>query len=148
MNGGLRFEAKQEQKGRVAGVAGEVRERAPFRRLSAWKRRVTTPLYWYGYGGRKPRSPSWTAWLAGKLGGQMLNGVLTTVETEAKYEGYLLQQDRQIRRLAEAEGRQIPTDFLYENIPGLSTEVRQKLTRVRPVTLGQAGRIPGSRRRR
>ena len=69
--------------------------------------------------------------------------MLATVETEVKYEGYLQQQDRQIRRIADSEGRQIPTDFAYEGIPGLSTEVRQKLTRVRPGTLGQAGRIPG-----
>ncbi len=82
-------------------------------------------------------------WLAGKLGGPLAHGVLTTVETEIKYEGYLQQQDRQIRRLVDSEGRQIPADFAYENIPGLSTEVRHKLTRVRPGTLGQAGRIPG-----
>ncbi len=83
------------------------------------------------------------AWLAGKLGEPIMHGVLATVETEAKYEGYLLQQDRHIRRMVDSEGRQIPTDFTYQNIPGLSTEVRQKLTRVRPLTLGQAGRIPG-----
>jgi tRNA uridine 5-carboxymethylaminomethyl modification enzyme len=83
------------------------------------------------------------AWLAGKLGEPVMHGVLATVETEVKYEGYLQQQDRQIRRMADSEGRQIPSDFAYENIPGLSTEVRQKLTRVRPITLGQAGRIPG-----
>ncbi len=83
------------------------------------------------------------AWLSAKLGEPLATGVLSTVETEAKYEGYLLQQDRQIRRLVESEGRGIPADFSYECIPGLSNEVRQKLTRVRPVTLGQAGRIPG-----
>jgi tRNA uridine 5-carboxymethylaminomethyl modification enzyme len=83
------------------------------------------------------------AWLSEELGEPLATGVLTTVETEAKYEGYLLQQDRQIRRLVESEGRGIPADFSYECIPGLSNEVRQKLTRVRPVTLGQAGRIPG-----
>ena len=83
------------------------------------------------------------AWLSGHLGEPLATGVLSTLETEAKYEGYLVQQDRQIRRLVEAEGRGIPADFSYECIPGLSNEVRQKLTRVRPVTLGQAGRIPG-----
>ena len=83
------------------------------------------------------------SWLAAKLGGPMIHGVLATVETETKYEGYLLQQDRQIRRLVDAEGRLIPSGFSYESIPGLSNEVRQKLTRVQPVTLGQAGRIPG-----
>jgi tRNA uridine 5-carboxymethylaminomethyl modification enzyme len=45
--------------------------------------------------------------------------------------------------MIDAEGRQIPLDFRYENIPGLSNEVRQKLGRVQPLTLGQAGRIPG-----
>jgi tRNA uridine 5-carboxymethylaminomethyl modification enzyme len=82
-------------------------------------------------------------WLSRELDQPLASGVLTTVETEAKYEGYLLQQDRQIRRMVDAEGRQIPGDFSYEGIPGLSSEARQKLTRVRPVTLGQAGRIPG-----
>jgi len=65
------------------------------------------------------------------------------VETEVKYAGYLAQQERQIRQLADSEGRVIPADFSYESIPGLSNEVRQKLSRVRPGTLGQAGRIPG-----
>ena len=69
--------------------------------------------------------------------------MLTTVETEAKYSGYIAQQDRHVQQLKDAEGRQIPTTFEYDQIPGLSTEVRQKLTRVRPTTLGQAGRIPG-----
>jgi tRNA uridine 5-carboxymethylaminomethyl modification enzyme len=55
----------------------------------------------------------------------------------------MAQQERQIRDLQEAESRRIPNDFAYERIPGLSNEVRQKLTRVRPATLGQAGRIPG-----
>jgi tRNA uridine 5-carboxymethylaminomethyl modification enzyme len=68
---------------------------------------------------------------------------LTTIETESKYEGYLAQQRRQIRQLEQSEGRQIPEGFVYDRIPGLSNEVRQKLARVRPGTLGQAGRIPG-----
>ena len=76
-------------------------------------------------------------------GAKLAHGVLTTVETEAKYEGYLAQQNRQIQQLAQSEGRQIPASFSYDRIPGLSNEVRQKLTRVRPGTLGQAGRIPG-----
>jgi tRNA uridine 5-carboxymethylaminomethyl modification enzyme len=55
----------------------------------------------------------------------------------------LQQQDRQVARLRDAERRAIPETFHYEGIPGLSREVRDKLTRVRPATLGQAGRIPG-----
>jgi tRNA uridine 5-carboxymethylaminomethyl modification enzyme len=82
-------------------------------------------------------------WIVSRLGEQPAHGVLTTVETETKYAGYMSQQQRQIRQLEAAEGRAIPSDFSYQGIPGLSNEVRQKLTRVRPATLGQAKRIPG-----
>jgi tRNA uridine 5-carboxymethylaminomethyl modification enzyme len=70
-------------------------------------------------------------------------GVLTTVETEAKYSGYIRQQDRHIARLRDSEATQIPTSFSYSGVPGISREIQEKLHRVRPTTLGQAGRIPG-----
>src|SRR5690348_3366940 len=76
------------------------------------------------------------------LGEEPIHGVLTTVETETKYAGSMQQEERQIDRLRAADRRRIPSGFEFE-IPGLSTEVRQKLQRVRPETLGQAGRIPG-----
>ncbi len=69
--------------------------------------------------------------------------MLTTIETEIKYAGYFAQQERQIEQLTEGERRRIPESFAYDGIPGLSNEVRQKLNRVRPGTLGQAKRIPG-----
>jgi tRNA uridine 5-carboxymethylaminomethyl modification enzyme len=72
-----------------------------------------------------------------------IRGVLDTVETEVKYAGYIAQQQRQIERLRDAEARRIPSSFTYVDVPGLSNEVREKLTRVQPETLGQAGRIPG-----
>lgn len=65
------------------------------------------------------------------------------IETELKYVGYLEQQRRQIDRLKKAEARGIPTNFAYRGLPGLSNEVVEKMERVRPRTLGQAGRIPG-----
>jgi len=68
---------------------------------------------------------------------------LITVETEIKYAGYIAQQDRQVNQLREAERRKIPASFAYGNIPGLSREVQEKLSRVKPETLGQAGKIPG-----
>jgi len=68
---------------------------------------------------------------------------LKTVETEIKYAGYIDQQKRQIDQLRDAERRLIPGDFSYTDIPGLSREVREKLERVRPGTLGHAGKIPG-----
>jgi tRNA uridine 5-carboxymethylaminomethyl modification enzyme len=82
-------------------------------------------------------------WICGQLGGPPVHGVLETLETELKYAGYIAQQERQVERLREAERRRIPHDFCYSDIPGLSTEVRHKLEKVRPETLGQAGRIPG-----
>ena len=66
-----------------------------------------------------------------------------SIETEIKYEGYLVQQLRQIQRLKHVEGRRIPEGFSYGGIPGLSREVVEKMERVRPTTLGQASRIPG-----
>ena len=77
------------------------------------------------------------------LGESPIPSVLTTIETELKYAGYIAQQDRQVSRLRDSGGRRIPSDFCYTDIPGLSREVREKLTRVKPDTLGQAGRIPG-----
>lgn len=77
------------------------------------------------------------------LGEPLARGVLATIETEIKYQGYIAQQDRQIDRLREAERRPIPTSFLFSQVPGLSREIQEKLERVRPVTLGQAARIPG-----
>ena len=70
-------------------------------------------------------------------------GVLESIETEFKYAGYLAQQEKQVQRLKEAESRRIPSDFEFAGIPGLSREMQEKLARVRPETLGQAGRIPG-----
>jgi len=65
------------------------------------------------------------------------------VETDFKYEGYMQQQERQIERMQRAEQRRIPASFDYHKISGLSREMIEKLTRVRPLTLGQAARIPG-----
>jgi tRNA uridine 5-carboxymethylaminomethyl modification enzyme len=65
------------------------------------------------------------------------------VETDFKYEGYLAQQEKQIERMKRAEARRIPSWFDYRRVSGLSREVVEKLTKVRPLTLGQASRIPG-----
>jgi tRNA uridine 5-carboxymethylaminomethyl modification enzyme len=81
-------------------------------------------------------------WLQAQLSENVEPGVLVTIETEIKYAGYLLQQERHIRQLEEAENRHIPVNFSYA-LPGLSREVQQKLARVQPRTLGQARRIPG-----
>jgi tRNA uridine 5-carboxymethylaminomethyl modification enzyme len=68
---------------------------------------------------------------------------LKSVETEIKYSGYLDQQTKAIERLKKSEQRAIPQWFDYGKVSGLSREMNEKLTRVRPQTLGQASRIPG-----
>ncbi len=68
---------------------------------------------------------------------------LKSVETEIKYEGYLHQQAKAIERMKKAEQRSIPEWFNYGAVSGLSREMKEKLLRVRPRTLGQASRIPG-----
>ena len=68
---------------------------------------------------------------------------LKSVETEIKYEGYLQQQQRAIERLKKAEQRNIPEWFDYGSVSGLSREMKEKLLKVRPRTLGHASRIPG-----
>ncbi len=68
---------------------------------------------------------------------------LKSVETEIKYSGYLDQQTKAIERLKRSEQRLIPNWFDYGKVSGLSREMNEKLTRVRPQTLGQASRIPG-----
>jgi tRNA uridine 5-carboxymethylaminomethyl modification enzyme len=65
------------------------------------------------------------------------------VETEIKFAGYLEQQKKSIAKLKAAEGVAIPEWIDYGIISGLSREMREKLERVRPVTIGQASRIPG-----
>jgi tRNA uridine 5-carboxymethylaminomethyl modification enzyme len=68
---------------------------------------------------------------------------LKSVETEIKYEGYLLQQQRAMERMKKSEQRSIPGWFDYHSVSGLSREMQEKLTHVQPRTLAQASRIPG-----
>ena len=65
------------------------------------------------------------------------------VETEIKFEGYLKRQDQDIERVRRMESVKIPADFSYSALQSLSVEVREKLDRIRPQTLGQASRISG-----
>jgi tRNA uridine 5-carboxymethylaminomethyl modification enzyme len=68
---------------------------------------------------------------------------LKSIETEIKYEGYLLQQQRAIDRLKKAEQHTIPQWFDYCSVSGLSREMQEILIKIRPRTLGHASRIPG-----
>jgi len=68
---------------------------------------------------------------------------LASLETTVKYEGYLRQEQARAERARREERRRIPDDFPFARVPGLSREVVQRLTQVRPETLGQASRVPG-----
>lgn len=67
----------------------------------------------------------------------------TSLETFYRYEGYLRRQGESVERMKRQESRLIPADFRFEGIPGLSRESVERLSSVRPETLGQALRIPG-----
>ena len=66
-----------------------------------------------------------------------------SVEIEIKYEGYLKRQLYDVERFKNNESKNIPTEFSFTNVLGLSAEAKQKLTNIRPLTLGQASRISG-----
>lgn len=72
-----------------------------------------------------------------------LRNEMKSVETAIKFAGYLDQQRKSMERLKRAEERHIPDWFDYTAVSGLSREMQEKLMRVRPQTIGQAGRIPG-----
>ena len=65
------------------------------------------------------------------------------LEVEVKYAGYIERSRRQEARLHELESIRMPERIDYRRIPGLSTEIREKLDRNRPVTLAQARNLPG-----
>jgi tRNA uridine 5-carboxymethylaminomethyl modification enzyme len=68
---------------------------------------------------------------------------LTSVEVAVKYAGYIRRQEAEIERARKSERRRIPRDFPFQRVPGLSHEVVQRLTQIRPDTLGHARRVPG-----
>jgi len=69
--------------------------------------------------------------------------VRTQMEVRAKYSGYIERQQDEIERQQRNEETRLPDDLDYLQVAGLSNEVRQKLSDARPVTVGQAGRVPG-----
>jgi tRNA uridine 5-carboxymethylaminomethyl modification enzyme len=74
---------------------------------------------------------------------ELRDGELDVAVNDLKYEGYIESQRLLAEKLERLEARRIPEDLNFGEIPGLSREIREKFTRVRPRTLGQAQRIPG-----
>ena len=144
------FLVKQERIARTMGLLGELRA-DPREELCAqllarldstatWAERPTLAQLL-----RRPevRIEDMAELLRRALGTPVTAVELKCAEIDVKYEGYLNQQKREMERLKRTEGRRIPESFNYSGIPGISREVSEKLTRVRPLTLGQASRIPG-----
>ena len=69
--------------------------------------------------------------------------ITNEVEIQIKYAGYLERQQRQVEEFRKEESRLLPPDLDYESLAGLRLEARQKLAQIRPLSLGQAGRISG-----
>ena len=69
--------------------------------------------------------------------------VTEEVEIQVKYAGYLARQEKQVAEFKKEESRKLPETIDYENIAGLRLEARQKLSQIRPMSIGQAGRISG-----
>jgi tRNA uridine 5-carboxymethylaminomethyl modification enzyme len=86
------------------------------------------------YGDIERLSPSSTT-LAKAVGQQ--------VEVECKYEGYLRRQEAEVLKFKKLEKMSVPENLSYGEIPGLSNEIRQKLQTIKPLSIGQASRIPG-----
>jgi tRNA uridine 5-carboxymethylaminomethyl modification enzyme len=132
--------------GRRAGLVTDGRWEI-FTRKQLQKERLTKVLKEHRHGQWLKRPEASIAeisgWVRETLGEEPALGLLHTVETETKYGGYISQQERQMERMKHAERRRIPPEFGFGGIPGLSREIRDKLERVRPATLGQAARIPG-----
>ena len=81
--------------------------------------------------------------LVAEFGAQLGTAVLEQVEVMAKYAGYIDRQRDEVGRAAHYENMALPADLDYGQVSALSMEVRQKLNRHKPETLGQASRISG-----
>jgi len=94
---------------------------------------------------RQPGIPVGTFVASGQLPLEVATPLidLTSVETEFRFEGYLRRQAEAVDRMRRQEERLIPASFQFEGIAGLSREMVERLSTVRPATLGQASRIPG-----
>ena len=73
------------------------------------------------------------------------SSVLAEAELDIRYEGYISRQERELEKARKAENLEIPADFDYDSVDGISSESKEKLKAIRPLSIGQAGRISGVR---
>ena len=69
--------------------------------------------------------------------------ISTYVETAIKYKGYIEKTEKEVEKLLKLENKKIPLDINYEKVRNIATEARQKFSKIRPLTIGQASRISG-----
>ncbi len=69
--------------------------------------------------------------------------VITQVEINFKYDGYIKRQEHQVEQFKKLEGKKIPEDLDYSDVPSLRIEAKQKLNQIKPSSVGQASRISG-----
>ncbi|PMP64951.1 MAG: tRNA uridine-5-carboxymethylaminomethyl(34) synthesis enzyme MnmG [Thermodesulfobacterium geofontis] len=69
--------------------------------------------------------------------------ILSEIETEIKYSGYINKQLKEVEKFKKLENMKLPEDLNYYEIPGLSNEMKEKFSKIRPTSIGQALRIPG-----
>ncbi len=127
------YESKQKRMERLGDFLKEVRVRVENGRISAREALKRTEF----------RIEQFVSGLPGGLRTDLNPEEMRSVETEIKYEGYLRQQRADIEKMRRASSRVLPANFEYGNVAGLSLEIVEKLSRIRPVTIGQASRIPG-----
>lgn len=92
---------------------------------------------------KRPEVTVWMVASSDPVVKQFDESVLGQVELQTKYEGYIKRQMAEVHKLRRMESMKIPGNFNYSTLPGLSREVREKLERVRPDSVGQALRIQG-----
>jgi tRNA uridine 5-carboxymethylaminomethyl modification enzyme len=124
-----RFEQKEEG---IAALQEELRKnRSDGDSLATWLRR--TGVEWANLCERHPPLRAWDS----------RPEVVEQVVLEAKYSGYIDRQALEVERFQRLENRRIPPSFDYTSVTQLRHEAREKLSRVRPTSLGQASRISG-----
>ncbi|MFO0797475.1 MAG: tRNA uridine-5-carboxymethylaminomethyl(34) synthesis enzyme MnmG [Gemmataceae bacterium] len=124
-----RYEAKEEHIAGLQQLLAATRSEGDT--LMTWLRR--TEVEWAALKERHPAVAEWDP----------RPDVVEQVVIEAKYRGYIDRQAAEVDRFRKMEGRQIPAAFDYAAVPQLRAEAREKLSRLRPFTLGQASRVSG-----
>jgi tRNA uridine 5-carboxymethylaminomethyl modification enzyme len=143
-------------KGRELGLVGDERWDTFRARRSRYRQNITTlqRTQVRGESGTSLPAAKWIRQPGTKLARLVESGEVRlasprsrldepSVETALKYEGYLRRQEAEVAKQLREEHRRIPQAFEYRSVPGLSGEVVQRLSQIRPETLGQAMRVPG-----